>query len=249
MGQERGRQASARRSAAALVHRPFSALNHLAGAPRVTVAPRARANSPARQPAPGPPANEATLFLDAVAGVKPLDARERERVAQPAPAFPNREVTHPDAEALAELYDLVAGTAPFDITDSDEYVEGAMVGLDPRLLRRLRRGEFAYQAHLDLHGMTSNEARGEVEAFLGRVHQDGKRCVLIIHGRGRNSKDQVPVLKSKLTTWLARGQSARRILAFTSARACDGGVGAVYVLLRRQRHIKRPIRVTEGGKR
>jgi len=249
MGQERGRQASARQSDAALVHRPFSALKRLASTPQVTVAARPRASSPAPQPAPVPPANDATLFLDAVAGAKPLAARERERVAQPAPAFPNREVTHPDAEALAELCDLVTGSAPFDITDGDEYVEGAMVGLDPRLLRRLRSGEFAYQAHLDLHGMISDEARGEVEAFLTRAHQDGKRCVLIIHGRGRNSKDQVPVLKSKLTTWLARGQSARRILAFTSARACDGGVGAVYVLLRRQRHIKRPIRVTEGAKR
>ena len=249
MGQERGRQASARQSDGAFVHRPFSALNRLAGTPRGTVAPRARVSSPAPQPAPTPPANETSLFLDAVAGVKPLDARERERVAQPAPAFPNREVTHPDAEALAELCDLVTGSVPFDISDGDEYVEGAMVGLDPRLLRRLRGGEFAYQAHLDLHGMTSDEARGEVEVFLTRAHQDGKRCVLIIHGRGRNSKDQVPVLKSKLTTWLARGQSARRILAFTSARACDGGVGAVYVLLRRQRHIKRPIRVTEGAKR
>jgi DNA-nicking Smr family endonuclease len=208
-----------------------------------------RASAPAPQPAPPPPANEASLFLDAVAGVTPLDPRERERVAQPVPAFPNREVTHPDAEALAELCDLVTGTTPFDITDSDEYVEGAMVGLDPRLLRRLRGGEFAYQAHLDLHGMTSDEARGEVETFLTRAHQDGKRCVLIIHGRGLNSKDHVPVLKSKLTTWLARGQSARRILAFTSARPCDGGVGAVYVLLRRHQHIKRPIRVTQGAKR
>jgi DNA-nicking Smr family endonuclease len=203
----------------------------------------------APQPAPAPPANDTALFLDAVAGVKQLDARSRDRVARPAPAFPNREVTHPDAEALAELCDLVSGTAPFDITDSDEYVEGAMVGLDPRLLRRLRAGEFAYQAHLDLHGMTSEEARVEVERFLTQAHQDGKRCVLIIHGRGRNSKDQVPVLKGRLTTWLARGQAARRILAFASARACDGGVGAVYVLLRRQRHIKRPIRVTEGAKR
>jgi len=67
-------------------------------------------------------------------------------------------VTHPDAEALAALCDLVEGTAPFDISDSDEHVEGAIVGLDPRLLRRLRKGEFAYQAHLDLHGLTSEEA-------------------------------------------------------------------------------------------
>ena len=239
MGQERARQANARQSDAALVHRPFSALNRLITPPS-TASRRLRAKPPA------PPPNDAALFLDAIAGVKPLG--DRERVAQPAPALPNRAVTHPDAEALAELCDLVTGTAPFDITDSDEYVEGAMVGLDPRLLRRLRGGEFAYQAHLDLHGMTTEEARAEVDAFLTRTYRAGKRCVLIIHGRGRNSKDQIPVLKSKLTGWLARGQSARRILAFTSARACDGGVGAVYVLLRRHRHIKRPIRVTEGAK-
>jgi DNA-nicking Smr family endonuclease len=244
MGQGRGRQASAPQRDETLVHQPFRALTRLVR-PQPVVA-RARATQPA-QPAPPPP-DDATLFLDAVTGARPLDARARERVARPAPGVPHREVTHPDAEALAELCDLVTGAAPFDVTDSDEYVEGAMVGLDPRLLRRLRAGEFAYQAHIDLHGMTSTEAREEVDAFLTRASQAGQRCVLIVHGRGRNSKDQIPVLKSKLTSWLARGQSARRILAFSSARPCDGGVGAVYVLLRRQRHVRRPIRVTEGAK-
>ena len=183
-----------------------------------------------------------------MADVQPLPPRERERVASPVPASPARAVTDPDAEALAELCDLVGGSAPFDISDSDEHVEGAIVGLDPRLLRRLRKGEFAYQAHLDLHGLTADEARPVVEAFLQRAHQDGKRCVLIVHGRGRNSKDQIPVLKSRLTTWLARGQWSRLILAFTSARACDGGAGALYVLLRRRRDLKRPMRVTNGAK-
>jgi DNA-nicking Smr family endonuclease len=57
------------------------------------------------------------------------------------------------------------------------------------------------------------------------------------------------VLKSRLANWLARGQSARRILAFASARSCDGGTGALYVLLRRDRRVKHPIRVTTGAKR
>jgi DNA-nicking Smr family endonuclease len=72
--------------------------------------------------------------------------------------------------------------------------------------------------------------------------------VLIVHGRGHNSKDQIPVLKSRLANWLARGQWARLILGFTSARPCDGGAGALYVLLRRQRNAKRPIRVIAGAK-
>jgi DNA-nicking Smr family endonuclease len=224
-----------------LVHRPFESLKQ-----RITAAEAPLTSVPELA---APAADGATLFLDAVAGVVPLDARARERVESPAPAMPGRAVTDPDAEALAELCDLVAGNVPFDISDSDEYIEGAMVGLDPRLLRRLRAGEFAYQAHIDLHGMTSVEARAAVELFLTAAYQSGKRCVLIVHGRGRNSKDQVPVLKSRLTHWLARGQSARRILAFTSARPCDGGTGALYVLLRRDRHPRRPIRVMAGAKR
>ena len=72
--------------------------------------------------------------------------------------------------------------------------------------------------------------------------------MLIVHGRGLNSKDQVPVLKERLKIWLARGRAAHVVLAFATARPCDGGAGALYVLLRRDRG-KRPIRVTEGAKR
>ncbi len=245
MGEDRGHPEVPQQSDAALVHQPFRVLNQMVARP----APPPGPATPL--PAVGhgtPPADGATLFLRAVADVTPLEARARERVAGPAPAVPERPVTHPDAQALAELSDLVNGSAPFDITDGDDYIEGVAVGIDPRLVRRLRAGEYVYQAHLDLHGMTSEEARRAVESFLTQAYQSGKRCVLIIHGRGRNSKDQIPVLKSRLATWLARGQWARRVLAFTSARACDGGAGALYVLLRRQHHARRPIRVTAGAK-
>src|SRR4029077_16045590 len=109
-------------------------------------------------------------------------------------------------------------------------------------------GEFSYQSHLDLHGLTAEEARGYVERFLTTAHRRGYRCVLVIHGRGLNSENKEPVLKKRVCAWLARGALSRLVLAFTSARACDGGAGALYVLLRRQRHAKRTIRVTEGSK-
>jgi DNA-nicking Smr family endonuclease len=97
--------------------------------------------------------------------------------------------------------------------------------------------------------MTAEEARVAVDRFLSGAHRAGQRCVLIVHGRGLNSKDQIPVLKHRLTTWLVRGAWARLVLAFTSARACDGGAGALYVLLRRDRRAtKRPIHVTHGAK-
>jgi DNA-nicking Smr family endonuclease len=57
--------------------------------------------------------------------------------------------------------------------------------------------------------------------------------VLIIHGRGRRSKDQIPVLKERLKVWLSRGRVGRGVLAFCTARPADGGAGALYVLLRK----------------
>ena len=153
-----------------------------------------------------------------------------------------------EAEALAALSDLVAGVAHFDITDTREYVEGVVVGLDPRVARRLRRGDFAWQAHIDLHGLTAAEARETVDRFILESFRAGRRCVLLVHGRGLNSKDRTPVLKERLKGWLAHGRIAKVVLAFTTARPHDGGAGALYVLLRRDRSA-RPIRVIEGAKR
>jgi DNA-nicking Smr family endonuclease len=206
-------------------------------------------------PAAADDADEQASFAAAMADVRPLRAGSRvdapaSRIDAPAPAaMTTRTVVDEDAETLAALSDLVTGNGHFDISDSTEYVEGAVVGLDPRILRRLRRGEFAYQAMIDLHGMSAAAARVEVERFIMSAVGEGHREVLIVHGRGRNSKDNVPVLKERLKSWLARGRIGRNILAFTSARPADGGAGALYVLLRRRRGAKEPITVYEGAKR
>ena len=168
------------------------------------------------------------------------------RVDGPPPASLRPPVSE-EAEAFAALSDLVKGNAGFDVTETREYVEGMVVGLDPRLVRRLRRGDFAWQDHIDLHGMTAAAARLAVEAFLVAAVRGGHRCVLVVHGRGLNSKDHTPVLKERLKVWLSQGRVARMVLAFTTARPVDGGAGALYVLLRRDRR-RRPMRVNEGAK-
>jgi DNA-nicking Smr family endonuclease len=222
-----------------------SALN----APFADLGKRIRARPEPPRPAPSPPpvADEPDAFARAMAGVVPLRPGGG-RVEGPPPAGGGRRPISEEAEALALLSDLVDGAARFDISDTREYVEGAIVGLDPRVLRRLRRGDYAWQAHIDLHGLTAAEARVVVDRFLATSVSAGHRCVLIVHGRGRNSKDQTPVLKERLKVWLARGRAARIVLAFTTARPCDGGAGALYVLLRRDR-TRRRIQVIEGAKR
>jgi DNA-nicking Smr family endonuclease len=208
------------------------------------------------KPAPPPlvearedPQAEEDLFWREMQDVAPLKRDGQARVSGPPPALVRRSQSE-EAEALAELYDLVAGRVGFDVTDTDEYMEGCVSGLDTRLVRKLRQGDFSRQAALDLHGMTVDEAQVEVEQFFVKAVRTGLRCVLIIHGRGRNSRGQVPILKDRLKQWLTRTKLAKMILAFTTARPHDGGPGALYVLLRRERDRKRlPVVVLEGAKR
>jgi len=174
------------------------------------------------------------LFLQEVGGVRPVPAAKsasKGRVG-PAPTPPTTRKSE-DAEVLAQLADLCDGAGAFDLSDGDEYIEGVAPGVDRRLLKRLRAGDFALQAHLDLHGMTRAEAKEEVVRFVAQSRKEGRRSVLIVHGRGLHSKDQLPVLKEAVRTWLERGAVARAVLAFATARPADGGAGAVAVLLRR----------------
>ncbi len=187
-------------------------------APTVEILPRAR--------------SEAELWQEATRGVRPFEPAAG-HAPPPVPRPASGAVWHPDLEAIDALRALISGDAPFDIQDSDEYIEGRVAGIDQAIVSRLRRGEFAVQGHIDLHGMTRDEAKRAVDDFLRRSRQAGKRCVLLVHGRGTHSKDQLPVLKEALKVWLSTNRFGRHVLAFATARPADGGAGAIYVLLRR----------------
>jgi DNA-nicking Smr family endonuclease len=137
-------------------------------------------------------------------------------------------------EGLQLLTDFVKGRVPIDVVVSGEYVEGAP---DPRgrlWLESLRSGQFAVQAHLDLHGLGILDARGQFEKFIRNCLWQALGCVRIVHGRGQHSFDGHPLLKEHLQRWLCSRRMSRHIVAFTSARLRDGGGGALYVLLKRK---------------
>lgn len=214
-------------------HEPFRELKkRLAESARASPPRPASGTARAATAAPAPASTDDDLWAQATAGVSRLAAGPG--AADPRPPSPGpSHVRHPDLEAIDELRALVNGDAPFDLADSDEFIEGCVAGLDPAVVRKLRRGEYAVQGHVDLHGLRRDEAKAAVDRFLKEARAAGKRCVLLVHGRGSHSKDQVPVLKEALRTWLATARFGRHVLAFATARPQDGGAGAVYVLLRR----------------
>jgi len=137
-----------------------------------------------------------------------------------------------DRDALRELDALIAGEGEFEEFDSEDVIDGHVRGVDPRVPAQLRNGEFVSQAELDLHGHGVEAAHARLERFLLESHGLGRRCVRVVHGRGRNSPGGVPVLKARMPRWLSRGVARDLVLAYATAPEREGGAGATLVLLR-----------------
>jgi DNA-nicking Smr family endonuclease len=170
------------------------------------------------------------LFKEAMSGVKAI--ADKNRVGKISKiefteGFKKRE----EDEALKRLEALVAHGIGFNVSDTPEYIEGTGYRIHPEIARRLHRGEFSIQAHLDLHGLTAEEAREIFDQFIKWAVVHGKTGILVTHGRGLSSPGE-PVLKKKVEEWLNRGPWRKWVIAYSSARRCDGGTGATYVLLR-----------------
>ncbi|NOQ93387.1 MAG: DNA mismatch repair protein MutS [Methylophaga sp.] len=116
---------------------------------------------------------------------------------------------------------------------NEEAISFQRGGVQDRLFNQLRQGQLRLDAELDLHGMTIAIAHQQLAEFIDECRRQNIRCVRIIHGKGWGSKDNKPVLKTKLNAWL---QHEENVLAFCSAPIKDGGTGAVFVLLRRNKN-------------
>ncbi|MGD8257241.1 MAG: Smr/MutS family protein [Desulfobacterales bacterium] len=175
---------------------------------------------------------EEMLFEEAMAGVKQIS---RENCIENIPEFKSNPNTGEmdDDETLRQLNNLVRFGTGFVVSLTSEYIEATGYQVNPEVVRRLHRGEFSIQAHIDLHGFTVKEARYALDKFLTDSISAGKRAVLVIHGRGLSSPAR-PILKTNVYRWLTSSPWHKWVIAFTSARLCDGGAGATYVLLRQR---------------
>lgn len=178
--------------------------------------------------------DDALIFHEAMSDVAPISKERGEKTPKAGRNIrPSHPIPDEEGEVMAHLRDLVSGSIDMDITFTDEYIEGAISGIGRKIMTRLKRGQLPIQDHIDLHGLTKKDAETAVRNFLIKSRKRGLRCVLIVHGRGLNSPDSVPVLKDRLPVWLNRGPARKIVLAFASARPYDGGTGAIYVLLRK----------------
>ncbi|MCP4598218.1 Smr/MutS family protein [Neptuniibacter sp.] len=119
-----------------------------------------------------------------------------------------------------------------DLIESGEELLFASPGVQLRLLKRLKQGHIPWEQGLDLHGYTVDQARDQLSNFIFDARRRNNRCVLIVHGKSHSSGNQQALIKSYVNEWLKR---LNGVLAFCSAQARDGGSGALYVLLKRDK--------------
>lgn len=174
--------------------------------------------------------DDEALFKSAMTDVKEI--KEFRRIPF---ASPKREVVMKkninDVNVLNILEGIVKGNVKINLEDTQEFVEWVTPSYSKELSKLLHKGMFSVQDFIDLHGYTVMEAREIVEHFLKNALQEGKRCVKIIHGRGLRSTKGA-VLKETLLLQLKR-DFRKFIIAYATAGAYDGGLGATYVLLKR----------------
>ena len=168
---------------------------------------------------------DAGLFREAVSDVKPLAQRAR---ATPAKRKPPARARFTAADRAMVLVESLQGFDGNEILDFGDEISFRRDGVQDRVMRRLKRGEYRVEEVCDLHGLRAEEAKGAVREFLADALARQLRCVRIIHGKGHGSGNRGPVLKNAVNTILRK---TAPVLAFTSARRVDGGTGAINVLL------------------
>jgi DNA-nicking Smr family endonuclease len=123
-----------------------------------------------------------------------------------------------------------------------ELTHGETAGIDRRTAGRFKKGKMAIDGRLDLHGHSQREAHVALKRFILDAFDRGKRCVLVVTGKGRRSQPDSPwrdrgtgVLRESVPRWLNEPGLRAKVLSFSHAAPADGGEGALYVLLKRKR--------------
>jgi DNA-nicking Smr family endonuclease len=177
---------------------------------------------------PSTTADELRLFETEMQGVKPL-TRGRERAVPDwdTPPEPRR----PQPSPQPRQTDL-------RIEVNGDQVSGTAYGVAHDLQRDLAAGRMAPEAELNLHHAPADSAVHRTQRFVELSRAQGRRCVLVIHGRGQHSGPSGPVLLPALLEALGQKPLADQILAVTTAPQRYGGSGAMLLLLRKSANQK-----------
>lgn len=190
------------------------------------------ADRPKRKRRPLITPDDVRLWAKVVENAKPLP--ETPPVAPPAPDDSEPEAPDPyeyPSPRLPPLRETERRTAKLQGALS----HGTTAGIDKRTAERFKKGEMEVQGRLDLHGLTREAAHEALHRFLADCALRQRRFVIVVTGKGLRSGGE-GILRGEVPRWLNEPQLRSLILGFSYAQPRDGGQGALYILLKRERN-------------
>lgn len=176
------------------------------------------------------------LFFNALCGVQSLSTKGRDIPLPPKQIEENTlkvSVNNESTKSRNPYQEMVNNSLEIALHTSEDYIEAHVLGLDLMTVGKLQAREYKPEAHIDLHGLTVEHAYNNLVAFFRNAYQRGLRTVLVVTGKGKNSINNTPILRTKTSEWFTQDPFKRVILAFCTAKIEDGGAGALYVLIRK----------------
>ena len=175
----------------------------------------------------GNPRTDEEVFSEAMADVREIKEFREIPLTRQSCTKHIRVIKDDTMEILSQI---VKGQRRITLSDTPEYIEWVHPRVRKDVARKLHQGNYSVQDYIDLHGMTVDEAEEALYLFFREAVKKQFSCVKVIHGRGLRSP-RGPVLKEAVIKWL-HGQFSRLVLAYSSAKARDGGLGATYIILK-----------------
>lgn len=173
---------------------------------------------------------EKDLFRQATKGTKPLPHQNTKKTIKnpiSEESYQYRRQQASQQQRSSQSFDVINPRLK-----AEDKVFYAQEGVSQKQLALLKKGQFSWQAHLDLHGHTLAQADDLLDDFIAHCYEEEQRYVMIVHGKGARSQDDKPLIKNLV---VQRLEQHKNIIAFCSALPKDGGTGALYVLLKRHK--------------
>ena len=172
--------------------------------------------------------------IDFAKAVGKVDKLKQDTVVKTT-ALMDKELSHIKREAAErdnkQEYDDHVSSAFVPIVDPNEVLSWKTPGAQPYLLRKLKNGEYREADFIDLHGKTVEQAYELTRRFIAHAHDEGFRCVLIIHGKGdRDHARKQATIKSYVAHWL---KQMPEVIAYHSAPEWKGGTGALMIIVKK----------------
>jgi DNA-nicking Smr family endonuclease len=206
---------------AALTYTPFQSLREFLEKNRFPLNPKKTAETKVDTK------SDEEIFQDAMSNVREIKEYRKLQAKKPPKV---KRISIQKDNSLDLLQQIIDGRKKITLSDTAEYIEWAHPCTRKDVARKLHGGNFSVQDYIDLHGMNLIEAKEALRLFLNDAAKKRLFCVKVIHGRGLRSP-RGPVIKEAMVKWLHTSFS-KWILAYSTAKDCDGGLGATYIILK-----------------